>query len=211
MSLIQVKIWFQNRRTKWKKQENISNAEAAEYKIRGDRNQQAASLPGQQQHTYRDGSNTSSDSKACMAADLNSSHSRCSSRISSVDTSGPPTPSTDRELHTLCFRSVENNFHEIVSKSIHGLGPCEEQDGGSDDLLEGQLRSKSRHPFVTDVISNHDDRLQSGDILQTSNVTRVTETSTSQPNKHPAPNTSAPDRRGVTGRIEEGSRKTDCK
>lgn len=30
--LFQVKIWFQNRRTKWKKQNNISNAEAAEHK-----------------------------------------------------------------------------------------------------------------------------------------------------------------------------------
>ena len=30
--IFQVKIWFQNRRTKWKKQDNISNAEAAEHK-----------------------------------------------------------------------------------------------------------------------------------------------------------------------------------
>lgn len=32
-----MKIWFQNRRTKWKKQENISSAEAAEHKLNAEK------------------------------------------------------------------------------------------------------------------------------------------------------------------------------
>ena len=40
-----MKIWFQNRRTKWKKQENISNAEAAELmKAKNSQNQQQNNL-----------------------------------------------------------------------------------------------------------------------------------------------------------------------
>lgn len=39
-----MKIWFQNRRTKWKKQENISNAEAAELMKAKKENQLSSSL-----------------------------------------------------------------------------------------------------------------------------------------------------------------------
>ncbi|XP_046385916.1 trithorax group protein osa-like [Ischnura elegans] len=43
----QVKIWFQNRRTKWKKQDNISNAEAAEHKnqstVKGEKGEKKSS------------------------------------------------------------------------------------------------------------------------------------------------------------------------
>ena len=40
--VLQVKIWFQNRRTKWKKHDNVSNAEAAEHKSQQQLQQQLA-------------------------------------------------------------------------------------------------------------------------------------------------------------------------
>ena len=44
-----MKIWFQNRRTKWKKHENISNAEAAEHRVGGQKHSTEAASAGKQQ------------------------------------------------------------------------------------------------------------------------------------------------------------------
>lgn len=78
----QVKIWFQNRRTKWKKIDNISNAEAAEHK-----NQTAPGKEGKgESRNYvrhvNQSSNSSieSDSKGSMTAASGGTDSPLSSR-----------------------------------------------------------------------------------------------------------------------------------
>ncbi|XP_030748787.1 transcription factor LBX1 [Sitophilus oryzae] len=66
----QVKIWFQNRRTKWKKIDNISNAEAAEHKNTGPKSEDGRTNRNYQRtssgHTHSQSSNSSieSDSKS---------------------------------------------------------------------------------------------------------------------------------------------------
>ncbi|XP_014209645.1 homeobox protein GBX-1-like [Copidosoma floridanum] len=92
----QVKIWFQNRRTKWKKQDNISNAEAAEHKNQNNPKSGGQGGPGSKSsgkhHQSKDMSELSSDSNnSLLVSDGNSVPDSNSSRtIASPDPSPRP-------------------------------------------------------------------------------------------------------------------------
>lgn len=66
----QVKIWFQNRRTKWKKIDNISNAEAAEHKNQAAPNKDGKGETRNYVRHVNQSSNSSleSDSKGSLTA-----------------------------------------------------------------------------------------------------------------------------------------------
>ncbi|CAF0818735.1 unnamed protein product [Rotaria sp. Silwood1] len=89
----QVKIWFQNRRTKWKKTENISNAEAAEHKLstRKMSSTSSSSLDHNRNQAVQlpVGGSTSSKSSSCSSA---SSH-RSNKRVYSAPPPLAPLPS----------------------------------------------------------------------------------------------------------------------
>ncbi|CAF1169449.1 unnamed protein product [Adineta steineri] len=105
----QVKIWFQNRRTKWKKTENISNAEAAEHKL-GTRKMSSTSTTSSLEHNRNQpiqlatGGSISSKSSSCSSV---SSH-RSDEQIYSAPPAPPPPP-----LPLLYF----NPFSQLLQSS----------------------------------------------------------------------------------------------
>ncbi|XP_066248739.1 homeobox protein Hox-A4-like [Euwallacea similis] len=75
----QVKIWFQNRRTKWKKNDNISNSEAAEHKggsskKEDGRNSQNLQRSSGNSHSQSSNSSMESDSKGSAVSSAVSDH-----------------------------------------------------------------------------------------------------------------------------------------
>ncbi|KAH1023547.1 homeobox protein Hox-A4 [Dendroctonus ponderosae] len=75
----QVKIWFQNRRTKWKKIDNISNAEAAEHKTVGSKAEDSRSSQTHQRssgnsHSQSSNSSIESDSKGSAISSAVAEH-----------------------------------------------------------------------------------------------------------------------------------------
>ncbi|XP_025017792.1 uncharacterized protein LOC107367897 isoform X2 [Tetranychus urticae] len=76
----QVKIWFQNRRTKWKKQEGITNAQAAEHRVTGgDKNSTSGESHKKKSKSSKNGSST------VASTVMQQSSSACSDTCEDVD------------------------------------------------------------------------------------------------------------------------------
>lgn len=109
-----MKIWFQNRRTKWKKQENISNAEAAEHKLsveKGNHVQKTVSVGKQMAESSSHGS---SHGSSCPLV-IKREDSRSSSQLSDDKSSETFMCCDDIKVEQLDKQDIkmENDFPEM--------------------------------------------------------------------------------------------------
>uniref|UniRef100_A0A6P7HB00 Homeotic protein deformed-like n=1 Tax=Diabrotica virgifera virgifera TaxID=50390 RepID=A0A6P7HB00_DIAVI len=91
--LLQVKIWFQNRRTKWKKNDNVSNIEAAEHKNVSSKPEELRSRTKHSMtHSQSSNSSIESDTKSSIASAI-VDYSSDKNFKDILTTNHPPSPS----------------------------------------------------------------------------------------------------------------------
>ena len=116
-----MKIWFQNRRTKWKKQDNISNAEAAEHKNQN--NPKSGQVKGSKQQPSGKDMEGSSDSNNSLlvsdgnsAPDSNSSRTVASPEPQSRPQSNSGAPDKERKIASRDLVAGKGQSRILVSK-----------------------------------------------------------------------------------------------
>ncbi|XP_014237413.1 homeobox protein Hmx [Trichogramma pretiosum] len=115
----QVKIWFQNRRTKWKKQDNISNAEAAEHKNQTNpsKSSNKSSSSKSSTHSSKDIEASSDSNNSLLVSDV--SNSVPESNTSSCRLATPePAGSGSSCLDVASVGIKERHEKKIVSKDL---------------------------------------------------------------------------------------------
>ncbi|XP_043465179.1 uncharacterized protein LOC122500348 [Leptopilina heterotoma] len=152
----QVKIWFQNRRTKWKKQDNISNAEAAEHKNQN--NPKTTSVKSKhssmKEESLRTSVECSSDSNnSLLISDVSVSDSDpANQRLSSTVSTGP-----ERSMQSIYIsRNYDSDLQLIGDNRLKDqTGVLKEYDVkrdqkiGSRDLVAG--KGESRTTSTTEI------------------------------------------------------------
>uniref|UniRef100_A0ABD2X6I0 Homeobox domain-containing protein n=1 Tax=Trichogramma kaykai TaxID=54128 RepID=A0ABD2X6I0_9HYME len=114
-----VKIWFQNRRTKWKKQDNISNAEAAEHKNQTNpsKSSNKSSSSKSSTHSSKDIEASSDSNNSLLVSDV--SNSVPESNTSSCRLATPePAGSGSSCLDVASVGIKERHEKKIVSKNL---------------------------------------------------------------------------------------------
>ncbi|XP_077992744.1 uncharacterized protein LOC144446783 [Glandiceps talaboti] len=135
----QVKIWFQNRRTKWKKQDGISNTEAAEHKIGGPKH--IDTIRQRQAEQLKKGENSSNcEESQDIVNQKSDNQNECDGQ--EVDNS------------TKCINGEETyNYHSECGSSY--ASGCVSDEESSDDRITVRRTTPKDENDNDDTLDNH--------------------------------------------------------
>jgi hypothetical protein len=152
---------FQNRRTKWKKTENISNAEAAEHKL-GTRKMSSTSSSSLDHHRNQPiqiptGGSTSSKSSSCSSVSSHRSDEPVYSAPPSLPPP-PPFPSLYFNPFAHLLQSSCSSNHDKMSSTSFEERCCSVSTSPPSPLAIPENNHCSPSNSSTPLIENHEDR-----------------------------------------------------